>query len=75
MFLWVTVGDHNVSEFYVLYQAFSLLSCVDEPEYNMTIAWHVVGYGIGYGMGCLWEAMKAIWFSSKNLGLKDRGFL
>ena len=24
----------------------------------MTIAWHVVGYGIGYGMGCLWEAMK-----------------
>ena len=41
----------------------------------MTIAWHVVGYGIGYLWAVYGRPLKAIWFSSKNLGLKDRGFL
>ena len=41
----------------------------------MTIAWHVVGYCIGYDMDVYGRPREAIWFSSKNLGLKDRGFL
>ena len=41
----------------------------------MTIAWHVVDYCIGYGMAVYGRPGEAIWFSSKNLVLKDRGFL
>ena len=36
MFLWGTVGGHNVSEFYVLYPVFSLLSCVDVYSRDIT---------------------------------------
>ena len=41
----------------------------------MTIAWHVVGYCIWYGRAVYGRPLEAIWFSSKNLGLKDIGFL
>ena len=41
----------------------------------MTIVWHVVGYCIAYGRAVYWRESEDIWFSSKNLGMNDRGFL
>ena len=52
MYLWRVVGDHNPAKNLCVAPCVQVawLCRGESPGYDMTIAWHVVGYCIRYGM-------------------------